>query len=143
MRGYIRVVLSFAADWEGGGGLYSRGLHTRGYTRDFTVPTHSLFCPQLHNLPSLLCNLDNICFRSVADIDLWTGILAELPADSHVLGPLGALITAETFQKLKQGDRFFYSNSPTVSPGAFSTGQNFFCRIENFTFLSLLSFPDS
>lgn len=50
-------------------------------------------------------------YLSVNDIDLWVGGLAENPYQSNViLGETFATIVADQFQRLRDGDRFFYLN---------------------------------
>jgi len=52
-----------------------------------------------------------VYFRNVLDVDLYVGILAELPISDGILGPVGTCIIADQFVRLKRGDRFWYETS--------------------------------
>lgn len=56
-------------------------------------------------------------YANVNDIDLYTGLMMESPANGALLGRTGAYIIAETFANLKKGDRFFYENKVSNSRG--------------------------
>ncbi|KZR97597.1 Uncharacterized protein APZ42_007433, partial [Daphnia magna] len=48
-------------------------------------------------------------YQSVDDIDLYIGCLFETHVESEsLMGPTALCITAEQFQKTKNGDRYFY-----------------------------------
>ncbi|KFM76656.1 Peroxidasin, partial [Stegodyphus mimosarum] len=49
-------------------------------------------------------------YRHVDDIDLWTGILSEIPKEGAVVGPTAACIIGLQFKKLKYGDRFYFEH---------------------------------
>lgn len=73
--------------------------------------------PRAANFDDLLGQMDaanvnalKAVYASVDDIDLYSGILMERPANGALLGRTGAYIIAETFQHLKRGDRFFYES---------------------------------
>lgn len=53
-------------------------------------------------------------YKNVYNIDLLTGLLAELPTFGLGGGPVFACLSAEQFKRLKYGDRFFYSHTNTV-----------------------------
>ncbi|KAG8176701.1 hypothetical protein JTE90_003837 [Oedothorax gibbosus] len=50
-------------------------------------------------------------YRSVHDVDLWTGILSETPNEGVVVGPTGACIVGAQFHNLKFGDRFYFEHA--------------------------------
>lgn len=55
-----------------------------------------------NNLESLYGDVDNI--------DLWVGLLAEDHAEGSSLGETATLIIADQFERLRDGDRFWYEN---------------------------------
>jgi len=70
--------------------------------------------------PSSLHVLKNT-YQDLRDVDLYTGILSELPLPGSIIGPVGTCILADQFLRTKIGDRFWYETSnPLVR---FSRGQ--------------------
>uniref|UniRef100_A0A1W7R9Z5 Peroxidase n=1 Tax=Hadrurus spadix TaxID=141984 RepID=A0A1W7R9Z5_9SCOR len=59
--------------------------------------------------PNRLQNFERI-YQSVEDIDLFSGGTAERPVDGGVVGPLFATIIGVQFNRIKYGDRYFYSH---------------------------------
>lgn len=55
------------------------------------------------NLESLYGDVDNI--------DLWVGLLAEVHVENGSLGETATLIIADQFERLRDGDRFYYENT--------------------------------
>lgn len=53
-------------------------------------------------------------FRSVDDIDLYTGALSEIPLEESILGPTLTCLILDQFVRLKYGDRFWYENPHTI-----------------------------
>jgi len=47
-------------------------------------------------------------YRSVDDIDAWVGVLAEHPVRGSLLGPLAHRALKQQFERLRDGDRFWY-----------------------------------
>ncbi|GAU93878.1 hypothetical protein RvY_05745 [Ramazzottius varieornatus] len=64
--------------------------------------------------------LDKI-YRSVEDVDLYTGGLSETPLPGALVGPVFACMLGRQFSRLRRGDRFWYEND--VPPSALSLGQ--------------------
>jgi hypothetical protein len=52
-------------------------------------------------------------YGSVDDIDLWVGCLAEDHADGSSVGPLVSAIVSDQFERVRDGDRFWYENQFT------------------------------
>ncbi|MEO0365555.1 MAG: peroxidase family protein [Pseudomonadota bacterium] len=50
-------------------------------------------------------------YGSVDQIDLWVGGLAETPTGQSALGPLFHTIVVDQFERLRDGDRFWYQNT--------------------------------
>jgi hypothetical protein len=59
--------------------------------------------------------------RSVDDIDLYTGALAEQPLNGSFLGPTITCLLTDQFVRLKRGDRFWYETPE--HPQAFTPGE--------------------
>lgn len=57
------------------------------------------------------------------DVDLYVGGMLEHPVRGGVVGPTFAEIISDQFSRLKQGDRYFYSNGPEANPGHFTKPQ--------------------
>ncbi|KAL4224794.1 hypothetical protein ACF0H5_015490 [Mactra antiquata] len=53
------------------------------------------------------------------DIDLFTGFISEKRSPGSLLGPTGQCIIASEFQRVRNGDRFFYERQDSANP---STG---------------------
>jgi hypothetical protein len=54
-------------------------------------------------------------YGSVDNLDAFTGMVAERHLSGSDLGELQRAIWAREFQRLRDGDRFFYANDPTLS----------------------------
>ena len=54
-------------------------------------------------------------YGSVYDIDPWIGFLAEDPLPGASVGPTLYAILADQFERLRQGDYYFYQHDPAVS----------------------------
>ncbi len=64
--------------------------------------------------PTLQAELQSL-YGNVNDIDLWVGGLAEDHLAGASLGPTYEAILADQFERLRDGDRFFYLNDPDVA----------------------------
>lgn len=60
-------------------------------------------------------------FRSVEDIDMYTGALSEFPIEGGLVGPTITCLVGDQFKRLKQGDDFWYETDK--QPQAFSLGK--------------------
>ena len=61
-------------------------------------------------------------YNSAEDIDPFTGGLAETSPEDGIVGPLFACIIGKQFQKLRDGDRYFFTHSH--GPNARGLGEN-------------------
>lgn len=68
-------------------------------------------------------SLDRIkeIYKSVDDIDMYTGALAELPLEGSLVGPTVTCLLTDQFLRLQRGDRFWYETSE--QPQAFTPEQ--------------------
>lgn len=57
-------------------------------------------------------NLETL-YGDVNNIDLWVGLMAEDHTDSGSLGETATAIIADQFERLRDGDRFYYENTMT------------------------------
>jgi hypothetical protein len=62
-------------------------------------------------------------YNSPADIDLFVGGLLETAENDAVVGSTFREIIADQFSRLKRGDRYFYENDASISPGHFNEKQ--------------------
>ena len=60
--------------------------------------------------PELQQKLQSL-YGTVNNIDLWVGLLAEDHVPRTSMGPTGSRIVANQFERLRDGDRFWYENS--------------------------------
>ncbi|XP_067144092.1 uncharacterized protein [Centruroides vittatus] len=60
-------------------------------------------------------------YNNVADIDLYTGGLAEIPLRGAMVGPTFSCLLGRQFHALRRGDRFWYEND--IPPSSFSREQ--------------------
>ncbi|XP_064612465.1 chorion peroxidase-like [Liolophura sinensis] len=58
---------------------------------------------------AMLDLLQNV-YSHPSDIDLWTGIVTEIPLEGRAVGPTGACLIGRQFWVLKNSDRFYYEN---------------------------------
>lgn len=57
------------------------------------------------------------------DVDLYVGGILEAPVPDGVVGETFAEIISDQFARLKEGDRYFYSEGPKTNPGHFTMPQ--------------------
>ena len=59
----------------------------------------------------VLARLD-ATYRSIDEVDIWLGGLCEDPVPGAIVGPLFHAILTDQFERLRDGDRFFYRLMP-------------------------------
>ena len=64
----------------------------------------------LKNIPKDVVHQLKKVYKSVEDIDLWTGVVSEYPLDGAAVGATGACILAKGFRDWKYGDRWWFEN---------------------------------
>lgn len=84
--------------------------------------------PKVRSFEDLLTTMSNRTvylysrlYKSVHDIDLWSGGVSELPRDGALVGPTFAAIIGYQFSQIKNGDRFWYENGN--QPSSFTSAQ--------------------
>ena len=88
-----------------------RDLGLPGYNQarlDFGLPAIKTFA-EVSPDPEVVAALSSV-YESVDDIDVWVGGLAEEHVPGAQLGPLFQRIIADQFQRLRDGDRYWYEN---------------------------------
>lgn len=63
-----------------------------------------------------------VSFRSVEDVDMYTGGLSEKPVEGGMLGPTMTCLIANQFVRMKTGDRYWYETPE--QPQAFTAGKS-------------------
>ncbi|GGA18361.1 peroxidase family protein [Okeania sp. KiyG1] len=61
--------------------------------------------------PELVASLEAV-YSDVDEIDLWVGMLAEDNLENSSIGELNEAILEDQFERLRDGDRFWYENDP-------------------------------
>ncbi|KAG8228883.1 hypothetical protein J437_LFUL007620 [Ladona fulva] len=70
--------------------------------------------------PEAIATLSKV-YRDVEDVDLFTGALAEEPAEGAMVGPTLACLLGRHFLALRRGDRYWYEND--LPPSSFTREQ--------------------
>lgn len=107
----------FGAPGDGGLDLVSLNIQ-RGRDHglnDFNTTRQACGLPAITSFSQITTNatlatqLQNL-YGYVNNIDLWVGILAEDPAHDAIVGPTALAILKDQFERLRDGDRFWYEN---------------------------------
>lgn len=64
-------------------------------------------------------------YESVFDIDLYAGAIAETGVRGGAVGPTFACLISEQFDRLKRGDRFFYTHTNANGLSKVAKGNSF------------------
>ncbi|XP_076335624.1 uncharacterized protein LOC143238887 [Tachypleus tridentatus] len=91
------------------------GIRPYNDYREFcNITRASSFEDLVQDMPEDIVKKLSLVYRSVDDIDLFTGGLAELAVPGGLVGPTFACIIGFQFQKLRRCDRFWYENANVV-----------------------------
>ncbi|XP_022177219.1 chorion peroxidase-like isoform X1 [Myzus persicae] len=73
-------------------------------------------------------------YKSIDDLDLYTGLLSEKPLEGSILGPTITCLLADQFLRVKSGDRYWYETDE--KPQAFNEDQ--LSEIRKTTFAAII-----
>jgi hypothetical protein len=92
-----------------------RGLPDYNTVREnFGLPRVSSF-DEINSNQDIMNVLDSL-YGSVDNVDAWVGMLAEERMNNALFGQLVMKIMEEQFRVIRDGDRYYYENDPTLSP---------------------------
>ena len=74
------------------------------------ISSNGLFTVNCQEIPGPAWRVLASLYRAPAEVDLFAGGLSEQPVPGGLTGPTLNCIKAVQFQRLKQGDRFFFSH---------------------------------
>ena len=120
----IDDVRNFLFGLPGQGGLDLAAINiNRGRERglgDYNTIREDIGLPRLQSLSEISSNVDDIAvledlYGSVDRLDAWVGKLAEDHMPSSMFGNTIMAIMADQFQRLRDGDKFFYLNDTALS----------------------------
>lgn len=80
----------------------------------FGLPRYRNFS-EMANSPELANKLQQV-YGSVDQVDPWVGMLCEPPVEGAAVGPTLRHILSDQFERLRDGDRFWYENDPDLAP---------------------------
>nr|XP_018900796.1 PREDICTED: peroxidase-like isoform X2 [Bemisia tabaci] len=80
------------------------------YRKFCGLPEAHSFTDLEENIPKSIVQKLKSLYKSVDDIDLLVGGIAEKPADESLVGPTFRCVMGEQFIRTRIGDRFFYDN---------------------------------
>ena len=69
---------------------------------------------QINSDPGVYQVLEDL-YGDINEIDSWVGFLCEEPMPNSILGETLTLILSEQFQRLRDGDRFYFENDPALT----------------------------
>lgn len=86
-----------------------------------------------HVEPTTLQRISKL-YKSIDDLDLYTGLLSEKPLEGSILGPTITCLLADQFLRVKSGDRYWYETKE--KPQAFNEDQ--LSEIRKTTFAAII-----
>ncbi|XP_025200669.1 lactoperoxidase isoform X2 [Melanaphis sacchari] len=86
-----------------------------------------------HVEPATLQRISKL-YKSIDDLDLYTGLLSEKPLEGSILGPTITCLLADQFLRVKSGDRYWYETNE--KPQAFNQDQ--LSEIRKTTFATII-----
>ncbi|XP_026811700.1 chorion peroxidase isoform X4 [Rhopalosiphum maidis] len=86
-----------------------------------------------HVEPATLQRISKL-YKSIDDLDLYTGLLSEKPLEGSILGPTITCLLADQFLRVKSGDRYWYETNE--KPQAFNEDQ--LSEIRKTTFAAII-----
>jgi hypothetical protein len=115
----VDAVRNFLFGAPGAGGFDLASLNIQrgrdhglpGYNQvraDFGLPRVTSFA-QISSNPAVQAKLDSV-YNSVDDVDLWVGGLAENKVPGALVGETFFVILRDQFERLRDGDRFWYES---------------------------------
>jgi len=120
----IDDVRNFLFGLPGQGGLDLAAINiNRGRERglgDFNSIREDIGLPRLQSISELTSNAEDVAllqdlYGSVDEIDSWVGMLAEDHMPDAMFGNTIMAIMVDQFQRLRDGDKFYYLNDPALS----------------------------
>lgn len=121
----IDDVRNFLFGPPGSGGLDLASINImRGRERglpDYNTVRENFGLPRVTSFDEINPNQDimnvlDSLYGSVDNIDAWVGMLAEERMDNALFGELVMKIMEEQFRVIRDGDRYYYENDPTLTP---------------------------
>nr|XP_018900823.1 PREDICTED: peroxidase-like [Bemisia tabaci] len=91
------------------------------YRKFCGLPEAHSFTDLEENIPKSIVQKLKSLYKSVDDIDLLVGGIAEKPADESLVGPTFRCVMGEQFIRTRIGDRFFYDNPS--QPNSYREGE--------------------
>lgn len=93
--------------------------------RDHGIPGYSALrvaygLSAINNWADFPCTADNRdrlthVYATPSDVDPWVGMLCEIPLPGKLVGPLAFAIIKDQFERLRDGDRFWFENDAGLS----------------------------
>jgi len=92
-----------------------RGLADFNTIRENIGLPRYLFFQQINSNPAIFTALQDL-YGNINNIDPWVGMLAEQRMNNALFGPTVMRIMEIQFTNMRDGDRFYYENDPSILP---------------------------